>query len=52
MSRYQVSTIKVTEVTLFSMIEGKLGEDQINTIQNVKNTWYLKIFVLKNEQKL
>ena len=35
MSKYQVSTMKDTEHedTLFSMIEGKLQECQINTIQ-------------------
>lgn len=33
MSKYQVSIMKVTEVTLFSMVMGKLQEDQINDSQ-------------------
>ena len=32
-SKYQVSTMKETEVILFSMIEGELQEYQINAIQ-------------------
>ena len=45
MSKYQVSTMKETEVTLFSMIEGKLREDQINSL-HCSNSSYLIFSVL------
>lgn len=36
MSKYQVATMNGTEVTLFSLIEVKFQEDQINAIQMQK----------------
>ena len=43
MSKYQVSTMKETEVKLFSMIVGKLREDQMNTIHLLVYTVQIQV---------